>query len=53
MEDQGYIMSYVRDELVIVDALSMKQTSVVKLPSRVPYDFHGTFVSSQDLANKY
>ncbi|GKD51601.1 reverse transcriptase domain, reverse transcriptase zinc-binding domain protein [Tanacetum coccineum] len=45
-EDEGYIMSYARDEdkdrskLIIVDALSMKQTSVVKLPSRVPYGFH-------------
>ncbi|GKE38957.1 9-cis-epoxycarotenoid dioxygenase NCED6, chloroplastic [Tanacetum coccineum] len=58
-EDEWYIMSYVRDddrdrsELVIVDALRMKQTSVVKLPSRFPYGFHGTFVSSQDLANQY
>nr|GEX63955.1 hypothetical protein [Tanacetum cinerariifolium] len=73
-EDEGYIITYARDEdkdtleLVIVDALSMKQTSIVKLPSRVPYGFHGTcivklpsivpygfhgtFVTSQDLANQ-
>nr|GEZ63522.1 zinc finger, CCHC-type [Tanacetum cinerariifolium] len=49
-EDEGYIMSYAGDEdkdtseLVIVDALSMKQTSIVKLPSRVPYGFHGTHI---------
>ncbi|GJZ35310.1 9-cis-epoxycarotenoid dioxygenase NCED6, chloroplastic, partial [Tanacetum coccineum] len=51
-EDERYIISYARDddkdrsELVIVDALSMKQTSAVKLPCRVPYGFHGTFAPS-------
>ncbi|GKC77474.1 9-cis-epoxycarotenoid dioxygenase NCED6, chloroplastic-like protein, partial [Tanacetum coccineum] len=45
-EDEGYIMSYARDEdkdrseLVIVDALSVKQMSAVKLPCIVPYGFH-------------
>ncbi|KAK4717074.1 hypothetical protein R3W88_015412 [Solanum pinnatisectum] len=57
-EDEGYLMSYVRDEkkekseLIIVNAKNMKQMALVKLPKRVPYGFHGTFVSSQDLCNQ-
>ncbi|XP_028127289.1 9-cis-epoxycarotenoid dioxygenase NCED6, chloroplastic-like [Camellia sinensis] len=49
-EDEGCVMSFVRDErrerseLVIV-----KQVASVRLPSRVPYAIHGTFVSSQNL----
>ncbi|MCD9641738.1 9-cis-epoxycarotenoid dioxygenase nced6, chloroplastic [Datura stramonium] len=47
-EDEGYLMSYVRDErkekfeLVIVRASNMKQMALVKLPKRVPYGFHGS-----------
>ncbi|CAN4095889.1 unnamed protein product [Withania somnifera] len=57
-EDEGYLMSYVRDErkgkseLIIVNATNMKQIALVKLPKRVPYGFHGTFVTSQELSNQ-
>ncbi|KAH7545160.1 hypothetical protein FEM48_Zijuj01G0064200 [Ziziphus jujuba var. spinosa] len=57
-EDEGYILAFVHDErtwkseLQIVNALNLELEASVKLPSRVPYGFHGTFVNSKDLANQ-
>ncbi|KAJ8763921.1 hypothetical protein K2173_003703 [Erythroxylum novogranatense] len=54
-ESEGYLMSLVRDEieetseLVIVNASNMKQVCSIRLPTRVPYGFHGTFVSKAGL----
>ncbi|KAJ4824594.1 9-cis-epoxycarotenoid dioxygenase nced2, chloroplastic [Turnera subulata] len=57
-EDDGYILAFVHDEktwkseLHIVNAMNLKLEATVKLPSRVPYGFHGTFIDSKDLANQ-
>lgn len=54
-EDSGYILCFVHDEklgkseLQIVNAMNLKLEATVKLPSRVPYGFHGTFISAKDL----
>ncbi|KAJ4703874.1 9-cis-epoxycarotenoid-dioxygenase [Melia azedarach] len=57
-EDDGYIIAFVHDEktwkseLQIVNAMNLQLEASVKLPSRVPYGFHGTFVDSKDLVNQ-
>ena len=54
-EDDGYILVFVHDEktwkseLQIVNAMNLQLEASVKLPSRVPYGFHGTFISSKEL----
>ncbi|KAJ6966360.1 9-cis-epoxycarotenoid dioxygenase NCED2 [Populus alba x Populus x berolinensis] len=54
-EDDGYILAFVHDEkewkseLQIVNAMTLKLEATVKIPSRVPYGFHGTFIGANDL----
>ncbi|GAB4846705.1 9-cis-epoxycarotenoid dioxygenase nced1, chloroplastic [Ancistrocladus abbreviatus] len=54
-EDDGYIVSFVHDEnewkseLQIVNAMDLRLEASIELPSRVPYGFHGTFISEKDL----
>ncbi|XP_057460776.1 9-cis-epoxycarotenoid dioxygenase NCED1, chloroplastic-like [Actinidia eriantha] len=57
-EDHGYILAFVHDEksskseLQIVNAVTLELEASIKLPSRVPYGFHGTFISANDLAEQ-
>ncbi|CAH9096094.1 unnamed protein product [Cuscuta europaea] len=57
-EEDRYILAFVHDEkkwiseLQIVNAHSLKLEATVKLPSRVPYGFHGTFITSSDLLSQ-
>ncbi|EOA30163.1 hypothetical protein CARUB_v10013279mg [Capsella rubella] len=57
-EDEGHILCFVHDEktwkseLQIVNAVSLEVEATVKLPSRVPYGFHGTFIGADDLAKQ-
>uniref|UniRef100_J3LWJ8 Uncharacterized protein n=2 Tax=Oryza brachyantha TaxID=4533 RepID=J3LWJ8_ORYBR len=56
-EDDGYLVCYVHDEgtgesrFVVLDARSPKLDVVaeVQLPGRVPYGFHGMFVTQAEL----
>ncbi|KAL3651098.1 9-cis-epoxycarotenoid dioxygenase nced1, chloroplastic [Castilleja foliolosa] len=54
-EDDGYVLAFTHDEktwkseLQIVNASTMELEATVKLPTRVPYGFHGTFVSAEEL----
>ncbi|KAJ1702690.1 hypothetical protein LUZ63_002469 [Rhynchospora breviuscula] len=54
-EDEGYVLCFVHDEaacqseLLIVNAADLRLEASIKLPSRVPYGFHGTFIRSEEL----
>lgn len=57
-EDDGYLMTYVYDEgtntsdLIIVDAQDVARPALatVRLPVRVPYGFHGNWVSDAEVS---
>lgn len=50
-EDDGYLLSWVYDpsddvsEFLVLDAQSMEQLASVRLPVRVPYGFHGSWIA--------
>uniref|UniRef100_A0A0D3GME2 9-cis-epoxycarotenoid dioxygenase n=1 Tax=Oryza barthii TaxID=65489 RepID=A0A0D3GME2_9ORYZ len=59
-EDDGHVLCFVHDEergtseLVVVDAggaggEAMEEVAAVKLPGRVPYGLHGTFIGANEL----
>ncbi|KAL9670897.1 hypothetical protein QQ045_008458 [Rhodiola kirilowii] len=56
-EDDGYLISYVHNErtdvshFLVMDAKSpsLEVMAEVRLPTRVPYGFHGLFVADSDL----
>jgi 9-cis-epoxycarotenoid dioxygenase len=54
-EDDGYVVGYVYDErtdlseLVVINGTTMETNATVKLQTRVPYGFHGTFVREEEL----
>ncbi|KAL5977470.1 9-cis-epoxycarotenoid dioxygenase 1, chloroplastic [Asimina triloba] len=57
-EDDGYVLSFMhneqtsRSELLVINAASLSVEASILLPSRVPYGFHGTFISSKELASQ-
>lgn len=59
-EDDGYLVTYVHDdgkggsECVIYSAKTMSSQPVARimLPQRVPYGFHGEFVTEAELASQ-
>ncbi|XP_059661352.1 9-cis-epoxycarotenoid dioxygenase NCED1, chloroplastic [Cornus florida] len=57
-EDDGFVIAFVHDEktwkseLHILNAMTMQLEASIQLPSRVPYGFHGTFITERDLAKQ-
>ncbi|NEW25451.1 carotenoid oxygenase family protein [Nocardia cyriacigeorgica] len=47
-EDEGWLLSLVGAELVILDAHELSQVGSVRLPRRVPAGFHGSWVPDPD-----
>ena len=54
-EDDGHVLCYVHDEgrgaseMLVVNARDMRAEAAVKLPGRVPYGLHGTFIGGEEL----
>ena len=54
-EDDGWLITFVHDvpneraELAVIDAQEMRVVASVQLPQRVPYGFHGNWVSDRSV----
>ncbi|KAH7282427.1 hypothetical protein KP509_35G030100 [Ceratopteris richardii] len=56
-EDDGYVLTFMynestgRSELLVLDARSpsLQMIASIKIPTRVPYGFHGTFIRESEL----
>ena len=59
-EDDGWLVTYVYDagdgtsEMVVIDAQDFRRPPVarVRIPARVPYGFHGAWISGEMLAKQ-
>jgi 9-cis-epoxycarotenoid dioxygenase len=59
-EDDGFLLAFMHDEdsglseLLVLDAASpsLQPVASVKLPSRVPYGFHGAFIPADELSRR-
>jgi carotenoid 9,10(9',10')-cleavage dioxygenase 1 len=57
-EDDGYLVSFVTDEatmtsyFIVLDARSMNMCSRIELPRRVPYGFHGRWLTQAELESQ-
>ncbi len=55
-EDDGWLITFVHDvpnertELAVIDAQEMRVVASVQLPQRVPYGFHGNWVSDRSVS---
>ncbi|GAA0145908.1 oxygenase [Lithospermum erythrorhizon] len=54
-EDDGYLTTFVHDEeksvsfAYVIDARRMELSAMIELPNRVPYGFHATFVTEDEI----
>ncbi|KAG9138361.1 hypothetical protein Leryth_001553 [Lithospermum erythrorhizon] len=54
-EDDGYLLSFAHDEhtdlsyAYVISAQKMETVAVIKLPSRVPYGFHATYMTEREI----
>lgn len=57
-EDDGYLLTFVHDEVEnqssfwIINSKTIEIVAIVNLPQRVPWGFHGLFVSEEEILSQ-